>query len=292
MTIRGDARGASSVRERPYFSPESVVRRVWREVVVLPGGGQRMLLMEAAHPLVAAAIVDHSSFHAHPWQRLVRTISAYSTAIFGTEAEAHEIGKRVRAGHARVSGSLRARAGKYERGRRYSACDPELLLWVHATAVDTALLMYSTFVGRLSEEERESFYEEMKRVAFLFGRVDDVVPPTLADFFAYERKLLSGSDLVVAEPAREVARLVLRPPAPLAFRPALDALKALTIGLLPAAIRERYGFRWYARDDALLRAFSVAVRTTLPLVPRSLRFTPLEVGAGAPAAVVRLLTRV
>ena len=37
-------------------------------------------------------------------------------------------------------------AGTDDRGEPYRALDPELLLWVHATLIDTALAIYTRFV--------------------------------------------------------------------------------------------------------------------------------------------------
>jgi uncharacterized protein (DUF2236 family) len=47
------------------FGPGSVAWRINAESVLLLGGG-RALLMQAAHPLVAAGVADHSDFTAGP----------------------------------------------------------------------------------------------------------------------------------------------------------------------------------------------------------------------------------
>src|SRR5689334_10339201 len=47
--------------DSPFFPPEAVIRRVHSEGVVLLGGG-RALLMQVAHPRVAAGVAEHSSF--------------------------------------------------------------------------------------------------------------------------------------------------------------------------------------------------------------------------------------
>jgi len=56
------------------------------------------------------------------------------------------------------------------------------MMWVHATLVDTGLVMYQTFVGRLERDVQEAFYDDMRLVARIFGVPARVVPPTLADF--------------------------------------------------------------------------------------------------------------
>ena len=124
--------------QRGYFSPGSAVWQIARESVLMLGGGYA-LLMQAAHPLVAAGIVAHSSFRESPWRRLAGTMSAIYTVVYGTKAEADRTAARVRAIHAGVQGSIPAQSGLYPAGTGYAAHEPRLLLWVHGTLVDTAL---------------------------------------------------------------------------------------------------------------------------------------------------------
>jgi uncharacterized protein (DUF2236 family) len=127
--------------------------------------------------------------------------------------------------------------------------------------------MYERFVGRLAEDEREAFFDEMCLVAELFGVPSTVLPRTLDDFRAYQRTV----KLRLTDDARAVARVVLSPPAPLALQPAIRALRTVTIGLLPPAIRELYGFRWSRAHGVALAAQARSVRTLLPATPRQLR---------------------
>src|SRR5712691_5894330 len=178
-------------------------------------GGGRALLMQAAHPLVATGIVARSRYRDEPWRRLARTMTALYTIVFGTREEADRAGEVVRAVHARVRGRLAKRLGPFPAGTAYSAADPELMCWVHATLVDTGLVMYERYVGRLEPAEADGFCRDMAVVAQVFGVPDGVVPRTLADFRAYMKGQLEGSQLVVSGPARAVADTVLHPPVPL-----------------------------------------------------------------------------
>jgi len=233
--------------------------------------------MQAAHPLVAAGIVAHSSFRESPWRRLAGTMSAIYTVVYGTRAEADRAAARVRAIHAGMRGSIPERLGLYPAGTRYAAREPRLLLWVHGTLIDTALVMYETFVRPLKEEEREAFYEDMKLVAQLFGTPTSVIPGTFSDFQAYQRERLASGQIVVTDAAQEVAETVLRPPVPVALRPALEALGLLTAGLLPESLREQYDLPWDRARAALLAASAQALRrAVLPLLPDILRAVGLE----------------
>src|SRR5438477_3387872 len=95
------------------FPRHAIIRQVNGEGVLLLGGG-RALLMQLAHPSVAAGVGDHSDFRADPFTRLRRTLEASYTMVFGTEEEARRVAAGIRAVHDRVVGP------------GYSANDPEL----------------------------------------------------------------------------------------------------------------------------------------------------------------------
>src|SRR5260370_40958496 len=128
------------------FPDDSIIRRVNRENVLLLGGG-RALLMQLAHPLVAAGVDEHSDFRDRPIRRLRRTVQMMMAIVFGDRETALAAARSVNRVHGRVQG-----AG-------YRALDPDLLLWVHATLVDSSLATYETFVRPLRDEEREGFYQ-------------------------------------------------------------------------------------------------------------------------------------
>lgn len=234
-------------------------------------GGARALLLQAAHPLVAAGIVGHSDYAADPWRRLGRTLHALYTVVFGTCAEADAAGARVLAAHRRVHGRIRTPMGVFPAGTRYSASDPELQVWVHSTLVSTGIAMHETYVRPLARNEREAFYAEMKVVARIFGVPDGALPATIDDMHAYEQRLLDEGVLCVTAAARFVARTVLSPPVPVAFRPPLAALARANAGLLPPLLREQYGVRWNRLDAFGLAVSSRATRTLLPVAPSPLR---------------------
>lgn len=247
-----------------YFAPASAVRRIGGEAVLMLGGG-RALLMQAAHPLVAAGIVDHSRYREDPWRRLARTMTALYTIVFGTKAEADRAGAVVQAVHGRVRGRLSARVGPYPAGTPYAASDPELMLWVHGTLVDTGIAMYERYVARLSDADKEAFYRDMKVVARVFGVPADILPRTLADFRAYERECVETGAICVGADALRVAETIVRPPVPVAMAPGFRLLGRVNVTLLPPPIRDLYGLG----DGRFTGA--APVRTLLPFAPRSVR---------------------
>lgn len=232
------------------FPPDSAIRRLGGESVLMLGGG-RALLMQVAHPVVAAGVRGYSSYETEPWRRLARTMSALYAIVLGTADDAERVGAATRAVHGRVPG----------------ADDPDAQLWVHATLVDTGIAMYETFVGRLADRDREAFYEDMKIVASIFGV--PWMPETFATFRAYERDAIEA--LRVGDDARAVARTVLAPPVPVALRPFVRTLTLVTVGLLPQSLRRQYGLRWTRAHGAALSFQARAVRTMLPATPSVLR---------------------
>jgi uncharacterized protein (DUF2236 family) len=238
-------------------------------------GGGRALLLQIAHPLVAAGVAEHSAFREDPWKRLEGTMNAVWSVVFGSRSQADRAARRVRAMHGKVKGTLSEPMGPFPAGTPFSALDPELLLWVHATLVDSALLVHSQWVRPLSEAEQRAYYEDMKTCARLFGTPAKVIPPTLADFRAYFAAMLDGDEIWVTETAREIARAVLNPPLPLVLRPGMEAVKVVTASLMPPRLRRDYGLRWDpVRAAMLMGSREWTRRIAMPLLPRRLRTVP------------------
>lgn len=245
------------------FGPGSLAWRINAESVLLLGGG-RALLMQVAHPLVAAGVVDHSDFSENPFGRLWRTVDAALTVVFGDAEQWRSAVDRVNGIHAHVHGE--------RDGVRYSALEPELLLWVHATLVDSSLAAYERFVRPVPLEIRERYYLQMRRMGTAFGVPEDLHPPTYPDFRDYVVR--TTSELRIGQECRRTARRVLSPPTPLVLLPAGLLSGLLTVGLLPPRIRSGLGLRWNHGTERAFVAAAAAVRTTLPLLPDRVRRWP------------------
>jgi len=253
------------------FGPESEVWRVGRERVLLLGG-PAALLLQLAHPLVAAGVADHSGFRDDPFDRLRATLDATLRISFGDSRQAEEAAARVRATHRSVRGTLPAEVGPFQAGTPYGATQPELALWVHATLVSVALETHELVVGSLSRARRERYYDEASRFARLFGVTDEVLPATYASYEEYLRSMEQGGLVTVGDQARNMARLVLNPPVPLLLRLSQPAFRAITAAILPDRLRFEFGLGWGLRDRALARAAGWAVRSSIRLWPRRVRF--------------------
>ncbi|MGH2655087.1 MAG: oxygenase MpaB family protein [Actinomycetota bacterium] len=240
----------------------STMAEVNRERVLLVGG-QRALVMQLAHPLVAAGVTEHSDFPARPMERLRRTLDLSLALIYGTDAEAEAASAGIRAVHERVTGS----AG----GRPYAANDPDLLLWVNATLVDTTLLVYERFVRPLPERDRRRYYLETVEAAELFGIPRAVIPGDLDAFRAYLGRMLEGPKLRATAEGRRLVADVLRPPLPVPLRVPTAAVRLITLSLLPERIRSMFGLRAGLLSRAALATASRASRLLLPVLPAAMR---------------------
>jgi uncharacterized protein (DUF2236 family) len=258
-----------------YFAPDSVIRRIGNSPLVPLLGGGPAVLLQVAHPLVAAGVVDHSDFRRDLWRRLLRTLRALYLIAYGNKAEADAAGAAVQAVHAFVHGETRTRLGPFPAGTCYSAADPELMLWVHATLVESSLAIYHRFVCRLQRDEQEAYYREMALVARLFGTPADVIPPTLADFREYLRGELASPRICVTEPARDVAEVILHAPLPTPLRLIVPAHRLSTAALLPPRVRAEYGLRSDAGRSVALKAAALSIRFgALPLFLAAERVAP------------------
>ena len=255
------------------FGPASATWRVNREVSLLLGGG-RALLMQVAHPLVAAGVAAHSRFREEPLLRLWRTLDMMVTIVFGDAAQAMRALGAIERVHARVRGALEADAGPFRRGTPYSAGDPELLLWVHATLADSALVAYERFVGPASPELALQYYRESKVVARLFGVSETLIPASLPQFRGYVRSMVEGDTLAVSDTSREIAASVLQPPLAAGLRHAVESTELVTAALLPPTLRRRYGLAWNAGRQTAFDALAALLTWTTPWMPASVRHLP------------------
>ncbi len=276
VTSRGRTHAERLVSRDGYFSPESVIRQLGNSPVTPFLGGGPAVLLQVAHPLVAAGVAQHSGFERDLWRRLVRTLRALYLMAFGTKAEAERAGEIVRAVHTHVAGRTKTRLGRFPAGTPYSAADPELMLWVHATLVHSSLEVYERFVRRLTPEDEERYYREMSLVARLFGTPRSVIPRSLADFRDYLTSELAGPTLSVTEPARKVAAVIFEADLPAPMRVVVPAHRLATAGLLPPRLRREYGLRWTPLHELALPLAARSVRTVAtPVLFAAARMAPL-----------------
>jgi uncharacterized protein (DUF2236 family) len=256
------------------FGPRSVTWQVDREIAVLIGSGSRALLLQVAHPLVAAAVAAHSRYRSDPLGRLRDTLDAIYSFAFADTEQAMRVVQSVNGLHAHV-------AGHAPDGQVYSALDPRLLLWVYATLIDSSLVAYETLVAPLSESARETYYAEFRRAGGVWGIPPEQFLGSLRDLRGWMAELIASGEVHVSEQGRAVGRFILEPPVWWLPGPLAVPLRLLTTWLLPPPVRAGYGYTWGPRRELLLRGTAALSRKTVPHLPRLVRDLPIARAADA-----------
>ena len=252
--------------------PGSTTWKINREMIVVAGWG-RAILLQMAHPAVAAGVQGHSSFRGSllgSLRRMRSTVRAMLSITFGDTEQMISAAAGINAIHDRVRGRVREGAGE-----TYSAHDPELQRWVHATLLESMPLAYELLVGPLTRRERDRYCSEGAIMEPLLGMPAGWLPRDSAQLDAYMRETLAGGSLVFTDTSRALARAVLYPPHWYVAWPAFRAMQLLTIGSLPASIRGAYGLEWRARDERALARWTTMLRASQRLVPPAARQWPM-----------------
>lgn len=268
----------ASVTEAHRFAQTrtSISWRVNAERVVLLGWG-RAILLQLAHPLVAAGVFDHSGFRGTSYaaaSRLYHTVHAMLSLTFGDDAARQRTLDAIRAIHRRVNGVLPESTGRYPLGTRYSAEDPDLVLWVHATLIESVLLVYERLVAPLTPAERDEYCAEAFPIAVALLAREDEVPRTWTDLLAYLERTYSSNAIAVGTQGRELARAVLSPAGGWMVAPATWINRLMTVGLLPSRVREQYAMMWTARQERTLARLTSALRLTRRVLPDAIALWP------------------
>lgn len=277
----GDSPGAA-----PLFAPDRILPRMVGETALLFGGG-RALLLQLAHPLVAAGVADHSQFQAAPLARLERTLDMMLALVLGDRATGRTMLRTFHAVHVPIHGALPVAAGPFPAGTAYTAHDPALKLWVGATLIDTTLLCYERFVRPLTPQEKIEFYDDSVLFARRLGIPAALMPPTLDAFHAYMAAMFASDTLTVTDAAWRLAWEVLEPvTVPPLPRIGAALLGFVAAGLLPPRLRAAYSLEWSPARQRVLDTWSAASRRVLPLTPRALRLMPQAGGSGLVAWMI------
>ena len=253
--------------------PGSTLWRASGDPRVLTAAGYA-LVMQVAHPTVAAGVREHSIYATDPWGRLVRTLDYTYSMVFGGPAVAEATGRRLREMHTQIRGVT-------PEGRRYHALEPEAFAWVHATLIEATVTAHRRFGTQLSAAEIDSIYAEWLDLGRLIGLRERDLPSSWESFMAYFRQMeterLESSDVVdgvIGALTKPKAPPVALLPDPLwrVARLPLGRLTSLaTVGLLSSPLRAKLGLTWTPAQDLQLRALGAAARSCTALMPERMR---------------------
>lgn len=263
--VRADASGSV----QGVFGPASVTWQIDREAVIFLGAG-RALLLQLAHPWVAAAIAEHSRTLADPIGRFHRTFDIVFAMVFGSLDRALLSSRQLHRRHGMIVGEMPETVGPFAAGSRYCANDIPSLRWVHATLVETALIAHDLVLPPFSVGDRERYWTESRLHGALFGLTGNDLPADWSGFAAYNAAMAQSQTLTVSPAAREIATQIfsgarpwLRPP---------RWYRALTASLLPERLRAGFGLDLDERDIGAAENALRWIRRVYPRLPDRLRY--------------------
>ena len=267
--VRTEAQNIHEATSLRVFAPNSAMWKIVRHRTVLLHGPAAAVL-QIAHPRIGLGVMEHSSFESAPLKRLIRTLDAVYAIAFGTHQQAQSAARGVANRHARVVGD----AAKHEvlGAARYSADEIDLLMWVVATLVWSAIGGYERCVGPLTIEEKESFYRDMRVLGTFFSLPSEYGPRNWAAFTEYFERQIADPLIGSHRVSRKVAWAVARPMTPWWLRVAGFPITFLFSEILPAAVRERLGFRSTIFSRSMYFIATVAFRALARFGPDKLRY--------------------
>lgn len=260
----------------PLPGPESLT---WRHFgqnagLFLAGTG---LLLQVAHPVVGAGVLEHSDFKGAPWRRAYRTHLSTMRFVYGMRPGAPAEGDRLRELHRSIK-------GVDSRGRRYHALHPDAYAWVHFTLAQFMVNTAELFGDPLSAPEKERMWAEFCAIGRVLGLREAHMPDSWTAAQEWFRDVVA-SQLEANRSTYDVLEAVSNParphwlvPGPLwrfLAAPSGALLRLTTVGTMPVELRQRMGLSWTSADQRRLRRFAGLVRSTTRLLPEPLRFAPL-----------------
>lgn len=257
------------------LGPDSLTWKLfgdWRGLLQGPWAGS----MQNMHPQLGAAVKDHSIFFTERIPRLFRSLYPIGGVVFDGD-RAPTTGAEVRDYHLSIK-------GVDEKGRRYSALNPDVFYWAHATFFMGTILAAEHFGDGLTEADKRQLFDEHITWYRMYGMSMRPVPKSWEEFQEYWNRMCSEV-LEETWAAREVLNLSTMPKPPTAQwipDPAWSAFLAaaepfvvwVTVGLYDESVRELMGYSWSPIDERLHRAFGRGINLAFKLVPRRRRMHP------------------
>ena len=268
------AGGGYQAPARP-LGPDSLTWKIfgdWRGLLQGPWAGS----MQNMHPQLGAAVKDHSIFFTERLPRLFRSLYPIGGVVFDGE-RAPMTGAEVRDYHIPIK-------GVDEQGRRYSALNPDVFYWAHATFFMGTILTAEHFGDGLTEAQKRQLFDEHVTWYRMYGMSMRPVPKTWEEFQVYWDRMC-GEELENTWAAREVLNLATMPK-PLNGQWIPDVLWSVylkvmepfavwvTVGLYDQSVRDLMGYPWSARDAWLHRRFGRGVNLAFKMLPRRRRMHP------------------
>ena len=144
----------------------------------------RAIVLQAAHPQIAAALMDDSTFLTHPWRRLHNTMVSLQRQF----DERPEVREREMARLNRLHARLN---GVGADGASFSGRDPEARAWVIASLFESTVAMRRSSARPLDWAAQQRLYAEFRQWLADFGDDPAALPVELVQFWPYYERMLS-----------------------------------------------------------------------------------------------------
>ena len=248
-----------------YFGPDSMTWKLYREPTIVLGS-MRALLLQIAHPAIANGVASYSNFKKDFAGRAHRTFLSMVRIWFGDVPTANKSARRLYIIHSMIRGQVVWETEDETIVNPFCATDPDLLYWVLATLVDTTLVLFEKTVRKLSEAEKEQFFQESKITAQLMGIPLTAYPENLEMFYVRYYKVINDGTLRLSEDGQAIKKALFNVPYPIR-----RINEILADGFLPEPTKKLYGFtpsKWF------LKSILWGARISTWLTPDDLRYPP------------------
>ncbi len=242
-----------------------------------------ILVMQAAHPDIGAAVARFSVYQREPWGRLFRTGFSLMRFMYGgkggrqSEQEAHSL----RALHANIKGT-------HADGSTYYALKPATFRIVLDTFLDGVVRIRKVIGQPLTQSERDKVYREYLDLCRLFGLRYSDLEPTLDEFETYYEAMLLAKmsynetvrflleEMLVQGPAVKYFPLPGVVRRFLYQKTIYPLLRIFTLGFLDARFRQSHAINWSNQDEVRFQKYVSVLCLIRKYTPRWLRYNPIS----------------
>ena len=234
-------------------------------------------VMQLMHPEIGAAVDHTGKFWKNPYSRVAVSLDPIMNVVYADDPRA--AGARVRDMHKRI-------AGVDAKGRHFNALSPDAFYYAHHT-FDYGTVNSATHYNRqpLTDEDREQMHLESNTWYSYYSMPMNMVPADYGAKLAYRQKMID--EVLEMTPAAERAlnlALDRKPPRPenvpkaawmlakVALVPVTEIMTTLTVGEMPAEIRQKFDIPFTKEQEMLRDTIRATVRTFDGAVPDPLKY--------------------
>ncbi|MEX1032400.1 MAG: oxygenase MpaB family protein [Cellvibrionaceae bacterium] len=242
-----------------------------------------ILVMQAAHPDVGAAVAQYSVYKKEPWGRLFRTGFSLMRFLYGGKQgrQSQTEAKNLRALHAHIKGSR-------PDGTQYHALTPATFRVVPDTFLAAVIRFREEMKDPLDAAKKEQVFEEYIQLCLLFHIPRSSLEKNLEEFEAYFDNLLfntmnyNETVAFLLEDMMKYGPRIPYLPMPKSWwqwiyrRTFYPLIRLFTLGFLDPRFRTLHDIPWSESDAKYYQRLVTIVRTIRRVTPRWLRYSPFS----------------